>query len=83
MDEALALRAIRSVLLVTLPTEYAWSWDFGSWERGPEGVGESRFGDISQTPPPRGGGREVTIWLGPSTQSGGSMVEEAAVTWEA
>lgn len=33
--------------------------------------------------PPGGGGREVTMWLGPSTQSGGSMVEEAAVTWEA
>lgn len=56
--------------------------ELGLWELGPEGMGESRFGDISQTPP-RGGGREVTIWLGPSTQSGGSMVEEAAVTWEA
>lgn len=42
---------------------------------GPEGVRESRFGDISQTPP-RGEGREVAIWLGPVTQSGGSMVGE-------
>lgn len=24
--------------------------ELGLWERGPEGVGESRFGDISQTP---------------------------------
>lgn len=29
--------------------------------------------------PPPGGGREVAIWLGPVTQSGGSMVGEAAV----
>lgn len=62
MDKALALRAIRSVLLVTLPTEYAWSWDFGSWERGPEGVGESRFGDISQTPPRGGAGKLLYGW---------------------
>lgn len=66
------------MLLVTLQTGCAWSWDFGSWERGPEGVGESRFDDIYQMPPPRGG-REVAIWLGPVTQSGGSMVGEAAV----
>lgn len=49
---------------MTLQMEYAWSWDFGSG--GPKGVGESRFGDISQTPPR--GGMEVTIWLGPGTQ---------------
>lgn len=65
------------MLLVTPQMGCAWSWDFGSWERGPEGVRESRFGDISQTPPPRGAGREVAIWLGPVTQSGWSMVGEA------
>lgn len=85
MDEALALRAIRSVLLVTLPTEYAWSWDFGSWERGPEGVGESRFGDISQTPP--WGGQGSYYMAGPKhpvwrVHGGRSRCDLGSLRWD-
>lgn len=60
-----ALRAIRSVPLV------AADGTCRDWERGPEGVGESRFGDISQTPPPSPrAGREVAIWAQSSSLEG-------------
>lgn len=36
---------IRKVLSVTLQRGSARNLDFGSWERDPEDVGESRFGD--------------------------------------
>lgn len=40
---------IRRALLVTLQRGSARNMGFGSSERDPEDVGESRFGDISQT----------------------------------
>lgn len=57
--------------------------ELGLWERDPEDIRESWFGDIFPDPP---GGRlqEVgAVCLGLVTQSGGAVLEGAVVAWVA